>query len=755
MRQAITLTLPFKMQPVTNGENGEPKEIDVSDISSLCVRLHGVGETGQGKEIGVSGETRYDIDGSNIVIHIASLDDYGYAKAIVSGKYGQVCLRAEVSLLSDTEGETSFSLPAYVFKVVDNSTAAATIVAESVEDLKRAIAELPDGQAVSVKVAEHTVALSKLHILTVDELDTLGNYCTSLADLSEKYSLINLTYTDESGTVVCASILPSTDSEHGWLYEFQEGWRVCKMNEYEFYPENDFLDLASYMDGHSTRIATKAETGEPSDLTTDDKSSIVAGVNEVNGKVGNLQLVRVVGIGHKSDNLLDPTKYTKQYINASTGAAASASTRRATDFVPITEDGIWLRGFAAYGSAGGMAYYDANKRYISGLKTGNNAGQYFPYVEGAAYARFTINQNDTSGSECFAVPNSKPHVYEPYGSGEVAEVPVLNKDVLTAMPALSLAGNKAMSLHVDTLSDGYQNMTDAPYYVKTNGVVSLSAKLSSLGELRIGFGRSWTNSLHLKVDATKVQILHNSNDTVKATFNHGLTIEEFVNVAFSFDKEEGYIFIGTKGGIKAFKSTNVFIESYGRPYMSADASTTLTDVTLKYTAPKFRCPIWVFGDSYTSVVDTRWTYHMIKTFGVDQFLLDGLAGASSADMYAELKRAMVNGTPRFLVWCLGMNDTFANWKKYYEQVEQTCEAYGIELILQTIPIPSSGAAEKQSINAFIKQSGHRYVDICAAVSPNSSATWYEGYNEDGVHPTVLGAKAIASRFLADVPEFLQ
>ena len=318
MRQAITLTLPFMMQPITNGENGEPKEIEVSDISNLCVRLQGVGETGQGKKIGLSGETRYEIDGSNIVLHIASLDDYGYAKAIVSGKYGQVCLRAEVSLLSGTEGETSFSLPAYVFKVVDNSTAAATIVAESVEDLKRAIAELPDGQAVSVKVAEHTVALSKLHILTVDEMDTLGNYCTSLADLSEKYSLINLTFTDESGTVVCASILPSTDSEHGWLYEFQEGWRVCKMNEYEFYPENDFLDLASYMDGHSTRIATKAETGEPSDLTTEDKSNIVAGVNEVNGKVGDLQseitelegeINKIVG----DDEVVDLESITKRY----------------------------------------------------------------------------------------------------------------------------------------------------------------------------------------------------------------------------------------------------------------------------------------------------------------------------------------------------------------------------------------------------------------------------------------------------------
>lgn len=373
MRQAITLTLPFMMQPITNGENGEPKEIEVSDISNLCVRLQGVGETGQGKKIGLSGETRYEIDGSNIVLHIASLDDYGYAKAIVSGKYGQVCLRAEVSLLSGTEGETSFSLPAYVFKVVDNSTAAATIVVESVEDLKRAIAELPDGQAVSVKVAEHTVALSKLHILTVDEMDTLGNYCTSLADLSEKYSLINLTWTGESGTVVCASILPSTDSEHGWLYEFQEGWRVCKMNEYEFYPENDFLDLASYMDGHSTRIATKAETGEPSDLTTEDKSSIVAAVNEVSGKVGDLTS-KVTELDGEIDNKLVLTQMDICYGRAITRDGTSDVKRRvgrgATSYIPCKgaktlkyRNIVTIDAGAAADT--GLAFYDRDKVFIS------------------------------------------------------------------------------------------------------------------------------------------------------------------------------------------------------------------------------------------------------------------------------------------------------------------------------------------------------------------------------------------------------
>ena len=47
-----------------------------------------------------------------------------------------------------------------------------------------------------------------------------------------------------------------------------------------------------------------------------------------------------------------------------------------------------------------------------------------------------------------------------------------------------------------------------------------------------------------------------------------------------------------------------------------------------------------------------------------------------------------------------------------------------------------------------------YIDVFSAVCKDTGE-WYEGMCDDGVHPTVLGAKAIAARILADLPEITQ
>ena len=82
------------------------------------------------------------------------------------------------------------------------------------------------------------------------------------------------------------------------------------------------------------------------------------------------------------------------------------------------------------------------------------------------------------------------------------------------------------------------------------------------------------------------------------------------------------------------------------------------------------------------------------------------------------------------------------------------EEYGIdiELILATIPnVPSIRHDYK---NAIVRASGYRYIDFAKAVNAEAvGATWYaDMLSSDNVHPTELGAKALASRILLDVPE---
>ena len=120
-------------------------------------------------------------------------------------------------------------------------------------------------------------------------------------------------------------------------------------------------------------------------------------------------------------------------------------------------------------------------------------------------------------------------------------------------------------------------------------------------------------------------------------------------------------------------------------------------------------------------------------------------------MYSELERLFALGSPKYLIWAIGMNDYYlCHFADYLSKVEMFCRSHGTELILTTIPWPTNGS--KAEIDTYIKQTGHRYIDFYAAVSSDANGTWYEGMNADGVHPTVLGAKALASRVLVDFPE---
>ena len=103
-----------------------------------------------------------------------------------------------------------------------------------------------------------------------------------------------------------------------------------------------------------------------------------------------------------------------------------------------------------------------------------------------------------------------------------------------------------------------------------------------------------------------------------------------------------------------------------------------------------------------------------------------------------------------------MNDSDSDYTTYLASVRSFCKEYGIELILGTVPtVPSR---YKENINAAVIATGFRYVDFASAVGADSAGNWYAGFLETptstGVHPTALGAPALAMRLLVDVPEIM-
>ena len=144
--------------------------------------------------------------------------------------------------------------------------------------------------------------------------------------------------------------------------------------------------------------------------------------------------------------------------------------------------------------------------------------------------------------------------------------------------------------------------------------------------------------------------------------------------------------------------------------------------------------------------------------GYTDYLLCGFGGAGSMNEVISFRRLIEKCSPNRICWCLGMNDgdtetaVNAKWKSVYDEIVGVCRSKNIELILATIPnVPNIRHNYK---NEIIRASGYRYIDFAKAVNAEAvSSAWYDGMlSSDNVHPTELGAKVLASRFLIDVPE---
>lgn len=449
-----------------------------------------------------------------------------------------------------------------------------------------------------------------------------------------------------------------------------------------------------------------------------------------------------------SSNRLDPSACSLGYVNKNTGVVVTATTRYVSDYIEASVNGLYCYGENGYGSVGYNAVYDENKQYIRGFM-----GAIYVYQIGDAYVRWTLSTTVVDGLSAYIIEGQTAGIYAPYFPTRY----ILNNVGLPqSMPAMSLCGSKNGKVVSKTITAGSSlQMSSFPQFLKANGVVSFSCSLNSFETISVGFGTS-ANSILIKVDATNIYIIK-SGSQLGSTIPHELTISDFLCLTYNNDFFYPKVVISTKSGLFVHDLAEfASLESYGYPIAIMGANTSVTNAELRATSDSFVKPIWVVGDSYTSLYDERWTKQMVKAIGVDKFLILGLAGGSSSGMFIDLLKALNHGTPRFLIWCLGMNDTYSSWMAQLAKLEILCEQNGIELILQTIPIPSiTTKQEQKDINIFIKSSSYRYIDVAAAMSPDSSETWYEGYNGDNVHPTVLGSKVIAARFLSDFPEFLQ
>ena len=287
--------------------------------------------------------------------------------------------------------------------------------------------------------------------------------------------------------------------------------------------------------------------------------------------------------------------------------------------------------------------------------------------------------------------------------------------------------------------------------------IEFSAKVVSFdgdAKLRLGHGKNiiWCAAF-IEIDSEYVYV-YETLDTIRLVemVPHGLGVVDFIKV--SIDVERGfYAKLLVTTGTGSFVKDISFAASKGDVFAELEGAT-LAECLLYYYIDGVNKDIWLFGDSYFD----GWCKNMVD-WGFGNCYLDGRSGQESAGALESLKMDLAYGTPKRIVWLMGMNDpdteTEVNpsWFECYNALCEICREKNIRLTLATIPtVPTRNHGFK---NEIIKNSGYEYIDTSAELGADIDSGWKEGLlSADGVHPSPEGAKVIAKFVLSALPEII-
>lgn len=248
-------------------------------------------------------------------------------------------------------------------------------------------------------------------------------------------------------------------------------------------------------------------------------------------------------------------------------------------------------------------------------------------------------------------------------------------------------------------------------------------------------------------------------DTQKVFVNHNLTLKDNIQIIMEY-KDNGKMSVSVISAGELFREEFEFTRAtIGYPFIYS-GGVILNNLSMSWTCKDIKKDIWMFGDSYFAYSKQRWTYYLNEYDYIKNVLLDGFPGEGSVNGRSAFTNLLRYGTPKYAIWCLGMNDgsdsdteASAVWVQNRDLFLSLCDAEHIEPIFATIPTVPSINHEKK--NEWVRNSGYRYIDFSKAVGASSSGVWYDGMlSADKVHPTEKGAKALFGRVLLDVPEIM-
>ena len=321
---------------------------------------------------------------------------------------------------------------------------------------------------------------------------------------------------------------------------------------------------------------------------------------------------------------------------------------------------------------------------------------------------------------------------------------------------------------------GNLQMTSCRNDLRKNERIVFEGDITTFSSLKIGLsfsqevGTAANQKNTFLIDSTSISYYASNTSTpVVVQFPNDYVITNNLQIIWEMTETAScFITLISNGVLFKHEFTSFQRQTIGNPYVLS-INTSMTNCKLIWTCTDLEKNIWMFGDSYFSYSNLRWTYYLHE-YGYDKnCLLNGYAGENYANEVRSIGNLLKYGTPRFAVWCEGMNDgtdssssPSANWISGRDAFLSYCEDAGIIPVFGTIPTvpgnnPPTTFLNHEQKNAWIRSSGYRYIDFAKAVGATAEGTWYSGMlSGDGTHPTETGAKALFARALLDLPEIM-
>lgn len=602
--------------------------------------------------------------------------------------------------------------------------------------------------------------------INVDYMDLIKDKFADLMEVSQNVSIVNVIIDGK----IYATILPSAWVDFGWLYEYEGGWRLAKVSDFDLQSYSTWMNLLDWMDEepHSTKIVGETALNEIRQRLTAAESKLT----EIEGDIADINEELHPTITYEDTTTIPvDTSEGKRNVDIITGQFVPTSTsgRYAMEFaLDGTEVEISVSQVLSFSGNYGYAFLDANGGVVFGKK---ELGEQplvidptIPISNGAVILRIGMIPNTTATFK--RVQTEQTDVLADLENRVEA---LEERPVGDASPAVvsSAIGGKAGVYKADTLSGTDELIAEdfptgnkkGDRYNFACDVVSFNGLYFCKGYQTI-YGGKW-----FYIDSSSVTLYGMSGDTETTIeqVSHQLQIDTFlyVNVMVT-DEGVAKFVLKTKSGQYTHDFNGWGLNSRGVLKVRTDGSS-LSNCLLTANNVDFKKPIWYFGASWETVDSAR-VFGQLRNLGYFNFLANAWSGRSGTDMFADFKLALNFGTPRMLVAIIAnmqieTEAQITTYKNLLTSIKALCAEKGIELVVRTHPNTNAKNYD-EVINPFVRSSGVRIVDYYKAMKdPNK--TWtsgvndcYDGYLDSTSHPTTAGAQALALRVLADVPEIM-